>query len=157
MEKVTIFSDPQVIDGIIKNRINSFSARGAKNNRTSWTEDEIELRNAVVLDYIGKQGMSREETARQLSNRWSISMPTARNYVRDAIKDFVAIYKDKDKQEIFETYTNRLEGILQNALDNNQKDIALKTLDILNKMNGFYSDKTKIEVEGNIPISFDFS
>lgn len=158
-KKINIFSEPEVIDSLIKNRLSTFSRKGGtfNNKANNWTEDELEIRNAVILDYIGKQGCSREETARQISIRWDITMSCARSYVAKAIKDFAANWSEEDKDEIRKTYINRVEGILQEALENHQLDSAMKAQEMLNKINGLYSEKQQIELSGNIPIVFDFS
>lgn len=157
--KVSIFSEPDLIDGVIKNRINSFSPRGGKSNNkiAGWSEEEVELRNAVIYDYIAKQACSREETARQISARWNVSMTQARRYVRSAMDDFFANYTEEDKEKLRRTYLDRLEAIQQEAIEARDWQSALRAQEIINKLNGLYEEKTKVEIEGKIPLTFDFS
>ena len=159
MDKIDIFSQPELIDGIIKGRINSFSKRGGKSNNKvyNWTEDELELRNAVIYDYIAKQACSKEETARQIASRWDISMTSARRYVKSALDDFSANWEQEDKDKLRERYIEKLEGIMQDALEAHDRQSALRAQEIINKLNGLYEEKSKIEIEGNIPLTFDFS
>ena len=49
----------------------------------------------------------------------------------------------------------RLEKILQDALETNNYNIALKTSEQLNKINGFYQEK--VEVKADTTISFEFN
>ncbi len=159
MSKITIFSDPEIVDNIIKNRINSFSRKGGtfNNKANNWTEDELEIRNAVILDYHIKKGCSREETARQISQRWDITMACARNYVAKAIASLADNWKEEERDEVRKKYIARIEGIMQQAIERNQYDTAMKAQEMLNKINGLYSEKQQIELQGNIPIIFDFS
>ena len=157
--KVSIFSEPELIDNLIKARLQTFSRKGGHTNNKiqSWTEEEIELRNAVVYEYIAKQACSKEETARQISTRWDISMQQARKYVRSALDDFAASWEEEDKNKLRQRYIDRLEGVMQDALESRDRQSALRAQEIINKLNGLYEDKSKIEIEGNIPLTFDFS
>ena len=67
-EKVNIFSEPEKINAIIKSRLAQFSTKGGsqKNSLVKWTESELELRNAVIIDYLTINGLSRERTAQQI-------------------------------------------------------------------------------------------
>ena len=82
-KKINIFSDPEKIDAVIKSRLSMFSRKGGtqKNDQVKWTEEELELRDAVIIDYITVNGLSRERTAQQIADRWDVSMNTARTWV----------------------------------------------------------------------------
>lgn len=159
MAKIDIFSEPELIDGVIKGRLQTFSRKGGHTNNKiqSWTDEEIELRNAVIYDYIAKQACSKEETARQISTRWDISMQQARKYVKSALDEFAANWEEEDKNKLRQRYIDRLEGVMQEALESRDRQSVLRAQEIINKLNGLYEDKSKIEIEGNIPLTFDFS
>lgn len=156
-DKISIFSKPDFIDGLIKSRLQTFSRKGGHTNNKvqSWTQEEIELRNAVIYDYISKQACSREETARQISARWDISMAQARKYIKSALDDFCANWEQEDKDKLRQRYIEKLESIQQEALESGDRQSALRAQEQISKLNGLYEEKSKIEIEGNLV--FDFS
>ena len=157
-KSVTIFDDPDVIDTFIKTKLSTFTRYGGKNNGkvNFWTDAELELRNAVVLDYVGKKGYSREQTARELSRRWGINMTTARKYIKDAIDALVENYKDVGQKEMMSTYKERIETILAEALEEGNKKVALQAIDMLNKMGGNYTERKDLNISGEQTINFGF-
>lgn len=157
-EKVNIFSKPDEIDAVIKSRIALFSTKGGcqKNSLVKWTESEIELRDAVIIDYITTNGLSREKTAQQISSRWDISVVTARKYVAEAVKHFcdnVVDESDEIRKKIFE---EKLHSIYEDAVSAGDRQSSLRAIDILNKMNGMYTDKSDVNVNVDGKIVFDF-
>lgn len=156
-KKVNIFSAPEEIDAAIKSRINSFCTKGGKNS-SAWTEDEMQLRDSVIWEYLVKQGLSREDTAQQIAARWDITVSTARKYVMKAIKNLANAFKESDNlEEIKRMYLSRIEGVLQTALDRGALDSSLKALDLYGKSLGFFNEKKDINLGGDLTISFDFS
>ena len=89
-KKVNIYSTPEEIDAVIKSRISQFSKKGGgqKNDLVKWTEEELELRDAVVIDYLNSNCLSREKTAQAIADRWDVSIGTARKYVKEAVVRF---------------------------------------------------------------------
>lgn len=67
--KVNIFSDPEVIDTVINTKLASFPRHNGSGNsmKTKWTDEELELMDCVIMEYIVKQGLSREK----LQNKFS--------------------------------------------------------------------------------------
>lgn len=156
-KKVNIFSDPSEIDAVIKSRINSFCNRGGKRS-SAWTEDEIQLRDGVIWEYMVKQGLSREATAQQIAVRWDITPGTARKYVVSAIKNLANSFRDsEDLEEIKRMYLQRIEGVLQTALDRGALDSSIKALDLYGKSLGFFNEKKDLTLGGDLTISFDFT
>lgn len=156
-EKVSIFSTPEEIDAIITTRINSFCGKGGK-KASAWTDEEKDLRNAVVLDYLAGQGLSREQTAQQLSSRWGVTMGTARNYVSAALKDFAEyVAESDDAEKNRKLYIERLEGILQTALAGKSLDAALRAMEIYGKTMGYFNEKKDVNLTGDATFTFDFS
>lgn len=157
-DKVTIFSDPEVIDALIKAKIAAFLVKGGTGNpaKTKWQEDELELIDCVVMEYIVKQGLSKEETAKQLMARWDISIKTARKYVSDSVRRFCERYAENNRDEQIRIWEQRITAILEKALEDNTKDSALKALDMYGKYLGVYVNKQDINLEGNTTVTFDF-
>ena len=54
--KLTIFSEPEVIDSIINSRLKQFPAKGAHQNsrKVGWSDDELQLIDSVIWDYTKK-------------------------------------------------------------------------------------------------------
>lgn len=158
-EKVNIFSDPEKIDALINSRLEQFPRKGGKTSsrNVTWSEDELQIIDGVIWEYISTQGLSREATAQQLYNRWDISLSTARRYVSDSIKRMAATYTDEDQVEQRRVWLERCESILQDCLDTRDKQSALKALDLMGKTLGLYKENKDINLSGDNTIHFDFS
>lgn len=159
MEKVDIFSSPEEIDSLINSRLKQFPRKGGKScsKHVSWSEAEIQIIDSVILDYIAKQGLSREATAQQIYSRWDISMSTARRYVTDSIKRMASTYTEEDQEEQRRVWLERCEAILQDAIETRDKQSALRALDLMGKTLGLYKETKDINVDGDNTIHFDFS
>ena len=157
-EKVNIFSDPEKVDAIIKSRLAQFSTKGGtqKNSLVKWTEAELELRDSVIMDYLTVNGLSRERTAQQIADRWDVSMQSARNYVRDAITRFAKNYVEIDEATRKKLFEERLQSIYEDAVSAKDRQSSLRAIDILNKMNGMYTDKSDVNVNVDGKITFEF-
>lgn len=158
MEKVNIFSDPEKVDAIIKSRLAQFSTKGGtqKNSLVKWTEAELELRDAVIMDYLTVNGLSRERTAQQIADRWDVSMQSARNYVKDAITRFAKNYVEIDEATRKKLFEEKLQSIYEDAVSAKDRQSSLRAIDILNKMNGMYTDKSDVNVNVDGKITFEF-
>lgn len=157
-EKVNIFSEPEKVDAIIKSRLAQFSTKGGtqKNSLVKWTEAELELRDAVIMDYLTVNGLSRERTAQQIADRWDVSMQSARNYVRDAITRFAKNYVEIDEATRKKLFEEKLQSIYEDAVAAKDRQSSLRAIDILNKMNGMYTDKSDVNVNVDGKITFEF-
>ena len=155
---VTIFDRPEQIDAIINAKLELMPRKNGKGNSitNAWKEEEIELRNAVIMQYICEQGLSKERTAQQLTNRWDICIATARAWVRKAIDDFSTSYSEEDQEKNRKMWLERCEQILQDAIDTGDKTNALKALDLMGKSMGIYAEKKDINLDGKTTITFDF-
>lgn len=157
-EKVNIFSEPEKVDAIIKSRLAQFSTKGGtqKNSLVKWTEAELELRDAVIMDYLTVNGLSRERTAQQIADRWDVTMQSARNYVRDAITRFAKNYVEIDEATRKKLFEEKLQSIYEDAVASKDRQSSLRAIDILNKMNGMYTDKSDVNVNVDGKITFEF-
>ena len=155
---ISIFDRPEQIDAVINAKLAQMPRKNGKANSkvNAWTKDEIELRNAVIMQYICEQGLSKERTAQQLTNRWNIAMKTARTYVKMAIDAFAKSYTQEDQEKQRQMWLERCEQILQDAIDSRDKQSALKALDLIGKSMGIYAEKKDVNVQGDIDIKFDF-
>ena len=156
---INIFSNPEEIDSLINSRLKQFPRKGGKScsKHVSWSEAEIQIIDSVILDYIAKQGLSREACAQQIYSRWDISMSTARRYVTDSIKRMASTYTEEDQEEQRRVWLERCEAILQDAIETKDKQSALRALDLMGKTLGLYKETKDINVDGDNTIHFDFS
>ena len=158
MEKVNIFSKPEEIDAVIKSKLAQFSTKGGKqkNSLVKWTDEEIELRDAVIIDYITTNGLSREKTAQQISSRWDISMVTARKYVAEAIKHFCDNVVEESEAVRKKLFEEKLQSIYEDAVIAKDRQSSLRAIDIINRMNGMYTDKSDVNLSVDGKITFEF-
>lgn len=156
---LNIFSKPEAIDAYIKSRIASFPQKGGKANsvKGAWTKEELELRDAVIMEYITKQGLSKIATAQQIADRWGLKMRTANQYVMDAVKRFAQSFTEETVEDQRRVWLERCEQILQDAIDSRDKTNAIKALDLIGKSMGIYQQKQNIDLSGEADIKFDFS
>lgn len=157
MKNITNMS-PEEVDAVIISRLKTLPAKGNKgtNSRAGkWNDSELELRDSVIMAYLTENCLSREQTAQQISQRWDITLGTARKYVSEAIKRFCESFND-DYEHLKKMFLERCETILASALTNGQKAEALKALDMIGKSVGSYRETKDVNVNGDINISFDF-
>lgn len=151
------FLTPEQVDELVKSKIDQFAKKGGKGNSgVRWTEGELQLRHSVILEYICEQGLSRENTAKQISERWNVNISTARRYVREAVESLTKDY-DEYVEEVRKTHLERLETILQKALKNDRQETALKVMDQIAKVQGLYEQKIDLNAKTDTTITFDFS
>lgn len=158
LNKIDIFSSPEHIDAVIKSRIAQFSRKGGgqKNCLIKWTDEELELRDAVIIDYLTVDCLSREKTAQQIASRWDISVKTARKYLADAITRFCTNAVEENEEVRKKLFEEKLLAILQEAVEAKDRQSSLRAMDIFAKVNSMYKDKSDVNltVDGNI--TFDF-
>lgn len=156
--KVNIFSKPEEVDAIMKSRLAQFSSKGGcqKNSLVKWTDAELELRDAVIMDYLTINGLSRERTAQEIAARWDVTLQSARNYIKDAITRFSKNYVEIDEATRRKIFEEKINAIFEDAVDAKDRSNSLKAMDMLNKMNGLYRDKSDVNLNVEGSISFDF-
>lgn len=154
--RVNIFSRPEDIDAVINAKLAGMPRKNGNANsiKNAWTDDELALRNAVIMEYITQQGLSKTQTAQQISTRWDIAFGTAKNWVNEASKNFIKSFDD-DVEESRRLWLERCESILQDAIDSKDKQSALRALDLMGKAFGIYRET--VNVNGDNTVHFDFS
>ena len=156
---LSIFSRPEDIDTFIKTKIASFPQKNGKSNSVTgkWTKEELELRDAVIMEYITKQGLSKTATAQQIMDRWGIKQSAAFKYVMEAVQRFAKSFTEETVEDQRRVWLERCEQILQDAIDSRDKTNAIKALDLIGKSMGIYQQKQNIDLSGEADIKFDFS
>lgn len=148
------FLSPDEVDALIRSKIAQTAKHKGRSAHAKWTESEMQARDSVIIEYICHQGLSRAETAKQISDRWGIHLHTAERYIREAVEHLVRDY-DEYTEEVRKVHLERLEKILQEALDRDNLDTALKVMDQISKVQGLYLERKEVTVN-DIPISFKF-
>lgn len=154
---VTIFSTDEAIDAAITTKLACFPRNGGttSSKRVSWSETELELMDYVILDYIIKKGYSREDTAKEIVRRWGVRLTTARRYINECFGR-MANTLDNDTEKLKQVWFGRVESILKDAVQSRERDIALKSLDLMAKSLGMYKEGKNITLTGDNTIKFDF-
>ena len=148
---------PEKIDEIIKARLAAFSRKDGnhKNSQVAWTEEELELRNSVIISYLTENCLSKHRTAQELVARWGIHIKTAENYIRQAVKDFCQ-RNTQDPEEQKQMFLEQLQNLIQDSLVSGSRDSALKALDMVAKAQGLYVNKSETTLKSDGSIQFNF-
>lgn len=147
------YLDDDEIDAIIIDRINSSPKKGGTRNG-EWTESELRLRNSVILDLICNKGVSRNETAKIITERWGVVERTATRYIKDALDELVIDYEDFAEYSRVQ-HLQRLEGVFEDAISHNDRKSALSALDQIAKVESLYTERKDININSDT-ISFEF-
>lgn len=142
------------IDNLIRKRISETPKRGGTRNG-GWTEDELSLRNSVILDLICTKGISRTEAQKIIMKRWDIGKSTASRYVLAALEELVEDY-DEFVDYTREQHIQRLESLLEDCLSHGDRKNAVSVLDSLAKIYGLNQDNKNIKLSTDESISFEF-
>lgn len=149
------FTDEQIIDAIIKKKINTFTSRGGKSHQKNggWQENELKLRDTVIMDLLCRKCMPRNKIINQLMARWDISSDTANRYISQAIHRFEGTY-GADEEENRKLFLQSCSELLEEVKDKKKYDQIIKTLDLIGKSGGLYSSKQNVSLDGNITFTF---
>lgn len=104
-----------------------------------WKEEELDIRNRWIICQLVKRGMSPSEVRAYMKQKWEVSHTVAEKYVRDAIDSLVKI-DGYNKNLAIQIHKERLEDLYAKAVDKNKIDSALKVLEQMAKINGYYND-----------------
>lgn len=145
---------PDELDAFMKERIHrsgNISTR-ASNKQRMWTEAELAMRNQAILSMVA-DGCSRPVISKELQRRWEVGRSAANRYIREALDALV-----EDNEEFIkharDIAISRLEGVMVDAKEANDRRSFLAALDQYNKIHALYTEKH--EVKEDVSISFDF-
>lgn len=158
-EQLNIFSPADKIDAVIKSRLANFSIKGGNlpsNVANPWTEEELELRDGVIWDYMVNDGLGKEATARQIAARWGIGMNCARKYVKIAIQNLAKDATEETVEERRKMFLERCESIYQAARESGNLKAAANAIDLMGKASGIYREEKDINLSGEANIKFEF-
>lgn len=120
----------------------------------AWDEDELLLRNQVIIHYMSK-GLSRVETARQIMNDFGIQKSSAFKWIRSAV-EYLAEGSDEYKDAMKEVQLERLHKYVTDCTTQGKYKEAAMFMEQMNKIYGIYNETKKVEVKAEGPIKFEF-
>lgn len=97
-----------------------------------------------IIKHIRK-GKSKEFLVDFVVNNYNLSEITANNYIRAAYK-MVNDWTTEKLNELKSIQQERIEALFNEAVESNDRTNALKALDLINKMNGYYTEKIEADV-----------
>ena len=107
-----------------------------------------------VAELIVK-GWSQKKIRDHLFEKYNISRPNGGNYIRKALGALdVVLYEKEDK--LFAIQVNRMEGLLETAMSNNDVANAIKVINEMNKVYGLHKEKKDINLKAEETIKFEF-
>ena len=101
-----------------------------------------------------EEGMERGDIIKTLQDEYEISERTARHYY-DRAKQLVEYSMTWDADVIRNKNIQRLDNIVEEAMENEDYQNAVKAIDIQNKTASVYIEKKEIAIDGN-EIKFSF-
>lgn len=130
-----------------------------KADKTKHPKQKIynENEKQLVIRYIHelmKRGLSKHEIRNHIIDKTKFNANAIYKWINIAY-DALTADMDESIEQTRAITKERLEKILQDALGNNNYNIALKATEQLNKINGLYENK--VEVKADTTISFDFN
>ena len=125
-----------------------------EHDRDKFQKDiSIQARAFIVADEIAK-GTKYRQIVSKYMDEWGVSY----NYMHSIITESINLFKsDEIYKNLKEINIDRLTGIYEKAMNQEDLDTAIKAVDKLNKTAGVYDDKPVVAVQAddsNITITF---
>ena len=120
-----------------------------------WPDDDLDLRNQLIIYWITKDGLSRIEVVQMLMQVFGISRSNAFEWARIAIASLnegFDEYRDLARQ----TQIEKIEKLIKECKGMGKYKEAAMLNEQLNKIYGLYAETKKVEVSAEAPIKFEF-
>lgn len=150
MAKLTKMNEEE-IDKLIIAEINCMKNKGG--SKKTWSDRLLKLRHSVVLGLIRK-GYSKAQVIEELTDRWDVSDECIINYYNAAIDYLAQISMGEDLGKVKKKQIERLEAQMKECIARGNFTNAARYNDMINKINGLYTDNQNINIDGEI--KFDF-
>ena len=124
-------------------------------SKKNWTEDELTLRNQLIIYWLTKEGYTRMECVNRIMSEFGISRSNAFDWSGEAIKTLnegFDEYRDMARQMQIE----KIEKCIKECRAAGKMKEAAMFSEQLNKIYGLYTDNKKVEVSAEGPIRFEF-
>lgn len=103
-----------------------------------------------------RNGVSKTKIKTYLKEKYEISDKTVYKIVHDALADLNEAYSDIDVGELKAEYAERIESWVEKAINSGDINTALKAQDMLNKLQGLYTENKNINLNTD-NITFEFN
>ena len=120
-----------------------------------WSDDDLDLRNQLIIYWITKDGLSRMEVVNMIMQVFGIARSNAFDWSKMAIASLnegFEEYRDLARQ----TQIERIEKLIKECKGMGKYKEAAMLNEQLNKIYGLYTDTKKVEVSAEGPIRFEF-
>lgn len=115
--------------------------------------------NAMIrtneLVQLIRKGKSKAKLIEYAKEEWGVNENMATKYIHDACLKLESYY-EKEAQKAKVVQLERIESILEDALNSKDNKTALSALDMINKLYSLYVDKQEVKVDSDtIKFTFD--
>ena len=128
-------------DGKYK-KYQSYTEAGGKN---PVERNQRKFRIAEVIKRIRK-GWSRAKILEWIEDQWEVSKSSASNYIKMAY-EVLGEASDEVIENSRIIQLERLEDLLKDALEGNDRASSLKALDMINRLHGLYIEKKEVKLD----------
>ena len=135
-------------------RTNPTVKAGRKKNHTSAEERAILDTKVYEIAKRLAKGESQRTLKKELSEEWKCTEQNINYLIRKALKS-IQCSIDKKMDVIFALQRERMEFLLNGAIEKKDYLSAQKIMDSMNKMYGLYTEKKEVKLDSNT-ISFNF-
>lgn len=149
-------TEEELIAYLKAQRPDTFDENGVRHRtKWKWSEDDIDLRNQLIIYWITKDNMSRMEVVNMIMQVFGINRSNAFVWSGEAISSLNEGFEEY-KESARQTQIERIEKLIKECrLSGRLKEAAMFT-EQLNKIYGLYTDTKKVEVSADGPIKFEF-
>lgn len=116
-------------------------------------KEETKRRQKEILDRI-RTGESRSKTLQYLKDTYNLKDRQATRLYHDSL-EILQASTNINIDEIRSQYIERIEALFESSVAKGDINSALKAQEMLNKMNGLYTDKQEITLKNEV-IKFKF-
>ena len=120
-----------------------------------WGEEDLNLRNQLIIYWITKEGMSRMEVVNMLMQVFGIARSNAFIWSNEALKSLNEGF-DEYKEVARQTQIEKIEKLIKECKGMGKYKEAAMLNEQLNKIYGLYTENKKVEVSADGPIKFEF-
>ena len=103
-----------------------------------------------------RNGVSKTKIKTYLKEKYEISDKTVYKIVHDALADLNEAYNNIDIGELKAEYAERIESWVEKSIKSGDINTALKAQDMLNKLQGLYTENKNINLNTD-NITFEFN
>lgn len=140
------------IDKLITDEIKQMKNKGG--SKKCWSERLLKLRHSVILGLIRK-GYSRAQIIEELMDRWEVSDDSINNYYNAAIDYLGELCVGEDIGKVKKKQIERLEAQMKACIDRGNYTNAARYNDMINKINGLYTENQNVNIDGEIKFDFE--